>query len=66
MDSDNVVELRGITKRFGTVTANENVDLVIKNRQIQTASEKHSAATRAFVLFFEISRSRVKAPWTAL
>ena len=34
MDNDNVIELRGITKRFGAVTANENVDLTVKKHQI--------------------------------
>lgn len=32
---DNVaIELRGITKRFGSVVANHNVDLSVKNGEI--------------------------------
>ncbi len=34
MDNDNVIELRGITKHFGSVTANENVDLAVKTHEI--------------------------------
>ena len=34
MDNDIVIELRGITKRFGSVTANEDVDLSIKKHEI--------------------------------
>ncbi|MDC7126487.1 MAG: ABC transporter ATP-binding protein [Spirochaetales bacterium] len=34
MDSNNVIELRGITKRFGAVTANEDVDLTVKEHEI--------------------------------
>ena len=34
METGNAIELKGVTKRFGDVIANDNVNLTVRNREI--------------------------------
>ncbi len=41
--SQNAVEMRGVTKRFGTLTANDNVDFTLRRGQVHALLGENGA-----------------------
>ena len=66
MQSNAMIEMRGITKHFGSVVANENVDLTVRRGEILSVlGENGSGKTSLMNMLAFTFRTRAISMWRA-
>ena len=65
METGNAIELKGVTKRFGDVIANDNVNLIVRKGEILSIlGENGSGKTTLMNMLSEFtSRTKEKFMW---
>ena len=64
METGNAIELKGVTKRFGDVIANDNVNLTVRKGEILSIlGENGSGKTTLMNMLSGTSRTKEKFMW---